>query len=59
MCFFILSYCCILFTISKCDILPRDGGILLMCLRCDMLLLDPSFVFTATLESGSLTRLFS
>lgn len=31
-------------------------GILSMCLRCDMLLLDPGFVFTVTLEGDSLTR---
>lgn len=30
-----------------------------MCLRCDMLLLDPGFVFTVTLGGDSLTRLFS
>lgn len=30
---------------------------LYMCLRCDMLLLDPSFVFTVILASGSVSRL--
>lgn len=43
----------------KATSLRRGGGILYMCLRCDMLLLDPGFVFTVTLGGDSLTRLFS
>lgn len=43
----------------KATSVHRAGGIVYMCLRRDMLLLDPSFVFTVTLGRGSVTRLLS